>query len=77
MTLTVTFHSHYEAIKANKRLIAMGYEVKLISVPRSLSSDCGTAALTDCPAERIGEISPEGAYYEEEGKWRRVYGPSD
>ena len=35
----ITFYSHYEALKARRVL----KEGRLISVPRTLSSSCGTA----------------------------------
>lgn len=74
MKLTLTFHSHYEALKTKKQLLSSGCEVKLVSVPRSLSSDCGTAAVTECDLAILDTLGIEGAYVEEEGGWRRIHG---
>nr|MBC7246058.1 DUF3343 domain-containing protein [Chloroflexota bacterium] len=39
----VLFHSTQGAIKAERVLLRVGFQVKLIPTPRQLSSDCGTA----------------------------------
>ena len=39
----ILFYTTSSALKAEKMLIKVGLEVKLIPVPRELSSDCGIA----------------------------------
>ncbi len=40
----MTFHTTYHALNFEKALKGEGIEVKLIPVPRDLSSSCGSAA---------------------------------
>lgn len=44
----VTFHSTYHAIRFEKVFSSLGYDVKLMPVPRQVSSSCGTAATFPC-----------------------------
>lgn len=44
MYILFTFHSTHFAIYAEKVLINGGIDVKIIPVPRSISSSCGLAA---------------------------------
>ncbi|WP_227762145.1 DUF3343 domain-containing protein [Zhaonella formicivorans] len=39
-----TFHSVYDSLNFEKAMKTRGIEVKLIPVPREISSSCGTAA---------------------------------
>ncbi len=39
----ILFYTTSSALKAEKNLMKQGFEVKLIPVPRELSSDCGVA----------------------------------
>jgi hypothetical protein len=43
----VLFHSTAHAIRAEKVLIGVGFEIKMIPTPRQLSSDCGMALRFD------------------------------
>ncbi|NBG87856.1 DUF3343 domain-containing protein [Isachenkonia alkalipeptolytica] len=43
-TCIMTFHTTYHALNFEKALKEKGIEVKLIPVPRDLSSSCGSAA---------------------------------
>ena len=50
------FHTNSAALRAEKILLRAGFTIKLIPVPRSLSSDCGVAMRFDPDAEtRIRE----------------------
>lgn len=44
----MTFHSTYHALNFEKALKSVNMEVKLIPVPRDLSSSCGSAAKFNC-----------------------------
>lgn len=43
----VLFHTNSAALRAEKKLVAGGFTVKLIPTPRELSSDCGIALRFD------------------------------
>ena len=45
MTYLVTFRSHFDAILTNRALKSAGVDVRLMPVPRSLSSSCGTCVV--------------------------------
>lgn len=44
----VTFHSTYHAIQFEKIFSGLNYDVKLMPIPRQISSSCGTAATFPC-----------------------------
>ena len=44
----MTFHSTFHALKFEKKLKKEGLDVKLIPVPRELSSSCGSAGKFSC-----------------------------
>lgn len=44
----MTFHSTYHALNFEKILKEFNYEVRLMPVPRQVSSSCGTAAEFQC-----------------------------
>jgi len=51
------FHTNSAVLRAEKILLGEGFTIKLIPVPRHLSSDCGIALRFDRSAEtRIREI---------------------
>ncbi|WP_243141238.1 DUF3343 domain-containing protein [Alkaliphilus pronyensis] len=50
----MTFHSTYHALNFEKVLKDLNYEVRLMPVPRQVSSSCGTAA--EFPCEKKEEI---------------------
>ena len=51
------FHTNSAVLRAEKVLLREGLKIKLIPVPRNLSSDCGIAIRFDRSAEtRVREI---------------------
>ena len=51
------FHTNSAVLRAEKILLREGFTIKLIPVPRHLSSDCGIALRFDRNAEtRVSEI---------------------
>ncbi len=44
----ITFPTIYNAIRAEKLLEKQAYPFKMVPVPRSISSSCGTALRCDC-----------------------------
>jgi len=67
MSFLLTFYSHYQAIKARRNLKEKGVVAKLISVPRILSSSCGTALTFDGEASLLEGVEREGVYQIKEG----------
>jgi hypothetical protein len=63
----VLFHSTNWAIKAEKVLQRAGLEVKLIPVPRHLSSDCGVCIRFNWADEEAVRRALEEAQVEIEG----------
>ena len=59
MTYLVTFHSHFDAILVNRTLKSAGVDVRLMPVPRSLSSSCGTC-VEKCPRKVLVDIHEDG-----------------
>lgn len=73
MKYLITFYSHYEAVRARASLTKRGLKVSLVSVPRVLSSSCGTAALAEAEYNEIKDIDAEAFYFVlEDGSYRRV-----
>ena len=62
MKILITFYSHYEALKAKKKLLAASFPVRLISVPRRVSSSCGTAIETEGERERLPQFDFEALF---------------
>ena len=53
----ILFHTNSAVLRAEKILLREGFTIKLIPVPRHLSSDCGIAMRFDQSAEtRVREI---------------------
>jgi len=51
------FHTNSAVLRAEKILLREGFKIKLIPIPRHLSSDCGIALRFDAGAEtRVREI---------------------
>lgn len=50
MTYIATFYSHFGAIRFKKMCGAKGITVRLMPVPRDLSSSCGTCARYEAAA---------------------------
>ncbi len=72
----LTFSSHYEAVKLKRALAKNDIDCRLVPVPRSLSSSCGTAMEInekDVIAAKDLKIA-EGAFIGEEGKWSSLLG---
>ena len=44
----VTFPSVHHVMAAEDKLLASGVPIKLVQIPRELSSDCGTALEFEC-----------------------------
>lgn len=73
MKLLFTFYSHYEALKAKKVLEKNSLPARLISVPRSVSSSCGTAIRSEAEYSALPPFEREGAFEElEDGSYRRI-----
>ena len=53
--LVVTFHTHFGAMKLYKTLKGRGERVRMVPVPRALSSDCGSCVRLS----REGEMAVE------------------
>jgi hypothetical protein len=73
-----TFHATWAVLKSEKLLKAAGITVKLVPVPRQISSNCGIAIRFDCSRfdEVAAALSPvrddlEGFYQPGDGAWRR------
>ena len=47
----VTFFTVHQALRAEKVLIAEGFKISMIPVPREISSDCGIALAFACGDE--------------------------
>ncbi len=77
MTCIVTFFSHFGAVRFKKLCDGRGVPAKLMPVPRSLSSSCGTcvrfeeedgsfareqAQAPTEETEQIAEALPDGSY---------------
>jgi len=55
-TCVGTFHATYSVLKAEKILKRLGLKVKMIPVPRQISSNCGISIRFECrDLERIRE----------------------
>ncbi|WZL72558.1 DUF3343 domain-containing protein [Clostridiaceae bacterium 35-E11] len=68
----VTFHSTYHAIQFEKTFKELGYMIKLMPVPRQISSSCGTAATFPCELwDRIKSLSQK--YHVEIDDVHKVY----
>ena len=52
-----TFVSHFGAMRFQKQCVRAGWNARLMPVPRSLSSSCGTCVRYEA---RDGEIFPAG-----------------
>ncbi len=56
-TCYITFPTTYNAIRAEKMLKGDSYSFKMVPVPRSISSSCGTALRCSCDeVEQINYI---------------------
>ncbi len=67
MKYLATFYSHYQALVYKKRLLTLDIEGQLKSVPRTLSSSCGTCCIYESESP-INE-GVEALYKEIDGKW--------
>lgn len=66
-----TFHSHYGAMMFRRR---MGDDAKLVPVPRSLSSSCGTAVVfTSCFDVTKTDENTEAVYERNGDEWRVIW----
>lgn len=68
MICIATFYSHFGAIRFKKECEKKGWSAKIMPVPRTLSSSCGTCVRYEgtCPdspsseLEQIVEVLPDG-----------------
>ena len=78
MTYLVTFHSHFDAILTNRTLKSAGVEVRLMPVPRSVSSSCGTCVIFPLePGQSVPEhtdppVAVEHVYRQGEQGWELI-----
>ena len=78
MTYLVTFHSHFDAILTNRTLKSAGVEVRLMPVPRSVSSSCGTCVIFPLePGQCVPEhtdppVTVEHVYQQGEQGWELI-----
>lgn len=73
MKILITFYSHYEALKARKKLVDAAFPVRLISVPRSVSSSCGTAIRAEGELSSLPSFAHEALFEElADGEYRRL-----
>ena len=78
MTYLVTFHSHFDAILTNRTLKSAGVEVRLMPVPRSVSSSCGTCVIFPLePGQSVPEhtdppVTVEHVYRQGEQGWELI-----
>ena len=74
-----TFHTHLSAMLSCQSLQQQGLAARMLPVPRSLSSSCGTcvryAAPEDCRALLDRDL--EAIYREQDGAYTLVYDPED
>ncbi len=56
----VTFFSHYDAVQFSTAAKKAGLAVKLMPVPRKLSSSCGTGAVFTAQEAQMGALLGEG-----------------
>jgi hypothetical protein len=61
-SLVATFVSHFGAVRFQKQCAALGWQARLMPVPRSLSSSCGTCVSYQAPE---GELMPPDAHEDE------------
>ncbi len=70
-TYLATFHTHLSALLSCQALGEAGYQARMMPVPRSLSSSCGTcvrySAPEDCRA--LLDRDAEALYQELEGRY--------
>ena len=78
MTYLVTFHSHFDAILVNRTLKSAGVDVRLMPVPRSLSSSCGTCVIfplepgQPVPDHTRPQVEVEHVYLQGEKGWEPI-----
>ncbi len=72
----VTFHTHLGAVKLYRELSRQKFAVRMMPVPRVLSSSCGTCLRTsyDGPAEDLLTEDVQGVYEVEADGYRLLKG---
>ena len=69
-----TFYSHYGALSYYKILIKQDISAKLMPVPRSISSSCGTCvSFASDSLECFPDIEIEAIYIEDNGKFSTAW----
>ncbi len=61
MIRIATFYSHFGAVSFKKSCDAAGVPARLMPVPRSLSSSCGTCVRFESEIQFPGDAPPEDA----------------
>ena len=76
MTYLITFYSQFDAILANRILISAGVPVRLMPVPRAVSSSCGTCVQFDLDRPPVQSDLPrvewEDVYRHCGGGWEKI-----
>ena len=73
MTYVATFYSHFGAVRFKKACEGMGYSARLMPVPRSLSSSCGTCVRCDGELPESVPEELEQIAVPELGGYRTIY----
>ena len=76
MAYIATFYSHFDAIRFHKRCQRQGLEARLMPVPRTLSSSCGTCVRCQGPLPGLDSDWLEGVEQvvrEGEGGYQPLY----
>ncbi len=68
------FHATYAVLKAEKLLKGLGLRVKLIPVPRQISSNCGISVRFDCDDLEKVRQAVAGLAEDLEGIFRQAEG---
>ncbi len=61
MTYIATFYSHFGAVRFKRSCEAAGVPARLMPVPRSLSSSCGTCVSYEGAGPRLDLLRPDEA----------------
>lgn len=78
MTYLITFFAQFDAILANRILIGLHIPVRLMPVPRVVSSSCGTCVEfelepgEEIPLDRLVHVELEHIYRKGEQGWEQI-----
>lgn len=68
----VSFYSHYDALTFHTECRSRGIKCSLSSVPRSLSSSCGTAAMVISDESPLFFDKAEAVYVKSDGRFEKL-----